>query len=288
MHIIIIGGKGMLGSDLVDAVTRRGGLATVLDLPEFDITKPAGLAGRLPAADAVINCAAYTRVDDAELDRDLCWKINAEAAGHVASACAERGLPLLHLSTDYVFDGTKGAPYREDDPVAPLNHYGASKLEGERLVQQAGGAARILRTQSLFGLRGRNFVRAILGQLQQGKTELRVVADQVSAPTYTRHLAEALLDIAQQPPAAEIVNVSATGACSWWEFARAIVDRTRPGVRVEKRSSAEMNYPARRPAFSVLDPSRLRDLIGRTLPGWQDGLAAYLAEEPLVATLHQH
>ena len=288
MHIIIIGGKGMLGSDLVDAVTRRGGLATVLDLPEFDITKPAGLAGRLPAADAVINCAAYTRVDDAELDRDLCWKINAEAAGHVASACAERGLPLLHLSTDYVFDGTKGAPYREDDPVAPLNHYGASKLEGERLVQQAGGAARILRTQSLFGLRGRNFVRAILGQLQQGKTELRVVADQVSAPTYTRHLAEALLDIAQQPPAAEIVNVSATGACSWWEFARAIVDRTRPGVRVEKRSSAEMNYPARRPAFSVLVPSRLRDLIGRTLPGWQDGLAAYLAEEPLVATLHQH
>lgn len=285
MHVILIGGKGMLGSDLLDAAVRRGGVATVLDLPEFDITRAEGLASLLPAGDVVINCAAFTRVDDAEREREFCRSINAAGAGHVAQACAERGLPLLHISTDYVFDGRKGAPYVESDPVAPLNFYGATKREGEEQVLEAGGEAVVVRTQSLFGLRGRNFVRAILGQLQQGKIPLRVVADQVSAPTYTRHLAEALLDLAARRPPTGIVHMAASGACSWWEFAKAIVARVRPGVVVEQRTTAEMNYPAPRPPFSVLDTGRLYALIGRHLPDWQEGLDAYLAEEPLTAVV---
>ena len=277
----------MLGSDLLDAVLARDWSASVLDLPEFDITRPDGLAERLPAADVVINCAAYTRVDDAETDRETCGRINAEGAGHVAAACARRGLHLIHLSTDYVFDGRKGAPYVESDPVAPINYYGESKRKGEERVRAAGGGALIARTQSLFGLRGRNFVRAILGQLQQGKTTLRVVSDQVSAPTFTRHLAEALLDLAQAGRAEGVVHVAASGACSWWEFARAIVERIRPGVEVEPRQSSELNYPAPRPPYSVLDTTRLQGLIGRRLPTWRQGLADYLAEEPLAKQLLQ-
>lgn len=285
MHVALIGGKGMLGCDLVDAVCARGDSATVLDLPEFDITNPAGMSDRLPDADVAINCAAFTRVDDAEREQEVCRAINADGAGHVARACAERGIYLIHISTDYVFAGDKGAPYTEDDPPAPLNVYGRSKLEGEERVRASGAEALIVRTQSLYGLRGRNFVRAILTQIQKGRTELSVVSDQVSAPTYTRHLADCLLDLASVRPAPGIVHAAASGACSWWAFARAIVERTRPAVRVLEKSSAEMNFPARRPLYSVLDLSKLARLIGRAPPAWEDGLAAYLDEEPLAAAV---
>lgn len=281
MHLILIGGKGMLGSDIRDAVAQRGWSARVLDIPELDITREDGLAAALPDADYAVNCAAFTRVDDAEREREMCRAINAIGAGNVAKACAERGIPLLHLSTDYVFDGRKGAPYVEDDPVAPLNFYGASKREGEERVLAAGGNGVIVRTQSLFGTRGRNFVRAILGQLEKGNIPLRVVSDQVSAPTFTRHLAEGLLDLALARPDPGIVHAAASGHCSWWEFAKAIVERVRPGVEVLPRSTAEMNYPAPRPPFSVFDTTRLFTLIGRHLPSWQEGLDAYLREDPL-------
>lgn len=273
----------MLGSDLRDAAVARGHTASVLDLPEFDITNPAGMAERLPAGDVVLNCAAYTRVDDAEREREVCHAINADGAGHVARACAARGIYLIHVSTDYVFAGDKGAPYTEDDPVAPLNYYGLTKLEGERRVLNSGAQALVVRTQSLYGLRGRNFVRAILNQLQQGKKELSVVADQVSAPTYTRHLADLLLALAERRPGPGVVHAASTGACSWWAFACAIVARVQSDARVAKKSSSEMNYPARRPAYSVLDTTRLRALIGRTPPTWEEGLDAYLREEPLAA-----
>lgn len=269
----------MLGSDLRDAAMRRGWSVTVLDVPECDITQESSLAAAMPAAEVVINCAAYTRVDDAETSRTRCRQINALGAGHVARACAERGIPLLHLSTDYVFDGKKGTPYVETDLVAPLNYYGKSKREGEERVLAAGGHAMVVRTQSLYGVRGRNFVRAILSQLEQEKPVLRVVSDQVSSPTYTRHLAEALLDLARARPPTGILHAAARGACSWWEFARAIVDRVRPGVVVEPRSSATLFYPAPRPAYSVLDTERLCTIIGHHLPTWQEGLDAYLVEE---------
>lgn len=285
MKIALVGGKGMLGTDLAEACARQGHDAVVLDLPKVDITAAAGLAEAIPDCDWVVNCAAYTRVDDAEKERELCWKINADGAGHVARACAARGLPLLHVSTDYVFNGLKGTPYLESDPVAPLNYYGESKLGGERAVQAAGARAVLVRTQSLYGLRGRNFVRAILGQIQKGRMSLSVVRDQVSSPTYTRHLAEGLLRLMDAQPPPCIVNVAAAGHCSWWDFACAIVSRVRPGVAVQPLASSELNLPARRPAFSVLDTSLFASLTGAPLPHWREGLEAYLAEEPLAREL---
>lgn len=280
MKIAILGGKGMLGSDLRDACAAQGIETVVLDRDEVDICDPADLAARLPAADWVVNCAAYTRVDDAEKERAQSFHINATGAGVVADLCAARKLPLLHLSTDYVFDGTLGRACTETDPVRPLNYYGVTKLEGERLVQAAAGAHLIVRTQSLYGLRGRNFIKAILNQLAQGKTRLRVVADQVSSPTFTVHLADCLLRILKAD-ARGIVNVAAGGQCSWHEFAGAIVAATRPGVPIEELTTAELNFPAHRPAFSVLDTARYTRLTGHRPPSWQAGLAAYLELEPL-------
>lgn len=285
MNIALVGGKGMLGSDLVDACARKGWTPIPLDLPELDITQAAGLAEAFPACDAVINCAAFTRVDDAEKERDICWRINADGAGNVARACAARGLPLIHLSTDYVFNGRKGSAYVEVDPVEPLNYYGASKLEGERQVLSALGGAVVVRTQSLFGLRGRSFIRAILNQLQQGKTGLRVVADQISSPTFTPHLADALLRLVEVKPPAGIIHVAARGHCSWWEFAGAIVERVKPGIQIEKLSTADLNYPALRPAYSVLDTTRYTALAGRPMPTWEDGLDAYLGADPVAQAL---
>jgi dTDP-4-dehydrorhamnose reductase len=273
----------MLGSNLFDAARARGWSAAALGLPEFDITKPDHMAERLPDVDVAINCAAFTRVDDAERERERCRAINADGAGNLARACVDRGIYLIHISTDYVFAGNKGTPYTEDDEPAPLNFYGLTKLEGERQVAASGAKALIVRTQSLYGLRGRNFVRAILAQIRNGRDELFVVSDQTSAPTYTRHLADALLDLAETRPDAGIVHAAAPNACSWWAFARAIVARTRPDVRVLERTSAEMNFPARRPAYSVLDTTKLTRLIGRALPPWEAGLDAYLGEEPLAA-----
>ncbi|MCS6770459.1 MAG: dTDP-4-dehydrorhamnose reductase [Kiritimatiellae bacterium] len=285
MRLAIVGGRGMLGRDLAEAARRRGHEVEILSRPTFDITCPDRLAARLPEADVVVNCAAFTRVDDAEREREACRRVNAEGAGFLAHACAERGIYLIQISTDYVFDGEKGAPYREDDPPRPLNWYGETKLEGEQRVLESGARTTIVRTQSLFGVGGRNFVQAILRQIENGRKELSVVHDQVSCPTYTRHLAEALLDLAALQPPVRILHAAASGWCSWWEFAREITARTRPEVRVLQRRAAELALPARRPAFSVLDTSALQRLIGRGLPHWRDGLDAYLAEEPLAAAV---
>lgn len=284
MKIVILGGKGMLGTDLAAACATQHIETVILDRDEVDIADELSLGPALPPADWVVNCAAFTRVDDAEKERALCHQINATGAGVVARICAARRLPLLHISTDYVFDGTLGRPCTESDPVKPLNYYGQTKLEGEQLAQAAGGELLIVRTQSLYGLRGRNFIKAILGQLAQGKTSLRVVADQISSPTFTVHLADCLLRIVAAN-ARGIVNIAASGQCSWHEFAEAIVAAVRPGIPVAKLTTAELNFPALRPAFSVLDTARFTTLTGHRPPTWQEGLAAYLGSEPLVAEL---
>lgn len=283
MRIAVIGANGMLGKDLQRVAERDGVAMAGYDLPEVDICAPSTF-GSIAPADAVINCAAYTRVDDAETDRELAWAINADGAGNLARWCAEKGLPLVHVSTDYVFNGRKGSPYVEDDATDPLSYYGQSKLGGEVQVREAGGHACIARTQSLYGLAGRNFVKAILNQIHNGKTELKVVSDQVSSPTYTLHLAEALLRLAGAR-ARGVVHVAAGGGCSWHAFACAIVERVAARVEVQPMSAASLSYPAPRPAYSILDTSRYRELTGAAMPGWEEGLDAYLAEEPLAAAL---
>jgi dTDP-4-dehydrorhamnose reductase len=280
LRLCVVGGKGMLGTDLSERILALNGEPIVRDLPELDICRLESVREAMPACDAVINCAAFTRVDDAEKERSACYAVNATGAGHVAKVCAERGFYMIQISTDYVFDGKKGSAYVETDPVAPPNYYGETKLAGEIAVRKAGGQTLIVRTQSLYGLRGRNFIKAILNQIRQGKDTLRVVSDQVSSPTYTRHLADALVRLVQTRRTG-VVNVAARGQCSWFEFAQAIVARVKPGVQVVPMSAAELKFPATRPAFSVLDTSRYAQWTGHAMPTWEEGLDAYLQEEPL-------
>ena len=284
MIIAIVGGRGMLGNDFRAVAEAAGAKTLVLDLPDFDICKIETIERALPPCDFVLNCAAFTRVDDAEKERDLALAINATGAGNLARVCAARRLPLVHVSTDYVFDGRKGTPYVETDPTAPLNYYGVSKLRGEEAVQAAGGEWTIVRTQSLYGLHGRNFIKAILNQLQQGRRELRVVDDQVSSPTFTVHLAEAIWTLMQKRPRG-FVNIASGGHCSWHAFACAIVEEVGVQAAVLPRSTAELNYPALRPAFSVLDTARFTQLTGRRMPDWRQGLRDYLKLEPLARGL---
>jgi dTDP-4-dehydrorhamnose reductase len=278
MKVAVLGCNGMLGVDLVSAC-RGAGIETVgLDLPDFDITKSEEVRAHFPPVNWAVNCAAYTRVDDAEAQRDLAYAVNAEGAGNVARVCSARNIGLIQLSTDYVFDGRKGSAYFEGDAVNPLNVYGASKLAGEEWVRRAGGRTLIVRTQSLFGVRGVNFVRTIAQRLRKTDEPLRVVNDQFSSPTYTRHLAGAIVRLL--PLGREgIVHVVATGFCSWFEFARAIALRVKPGAVINPVGSDEYPRPAILPAYSALDTRRYREWTGDALPSWQKGLEEYLEEE---------
>jgi dTDP-4-dehydrorhamnose reductase len=281
MRVAILGGKGMLGRDLVRVLEAADAQPLVLDLPDIDITRPCAEWPGLPAADAMVNCAAFTRVDDAESERAMAMAVNRDGATHAAEYCVAAKLPLIHISTDYVFDGTKGAPYEEKDPPRPLNYYGLTKLEGEQAVVASGAQALVVRTQSLYGIGGRNFVKAILNQIRQGRKNLKVVRDQVSAPTYTMHLAAAILRLLRTGRTG-LVHAAASGWCSWWEFAQAIVRETGiEGVDVEPALSKDLKFPAPRPPFSAFDTGLYSSWTGAVMPGWQEGLRAYLAEEPL-------
>ena len=280
MKVAVIGCNGMLGTDLVTACRTAGIETRGLDLPGFDIIKVECVRANFPEVDRVVNCAAYTRVDDAESQRDQAYAVNAEGAVNVARICSARNIGLIQISTDYVFDGRKGSAYSEDDPVHPANVYGASKLEGEERVRGSGGRSLIVRTQSLFGVRGANFVRTIVQRLKRSDEPLRVVNDQFSSPTYTRHLAEAIVRLLQLGREG-IVNVAASGFCSWFEFAQAIGARVKPGAEIIPVGAAEYPRPAARPAYSALDTNRYREWTGSVLPSWQNGLEEYLAEEKL-------
>jgi dTDP-4-dehydrorhamnose reductase len=259
MKIAVIGARGQLGRSLVARVPD----IVALDLPELDITKPV----ELPACDLVINAAAYTAVDKAESERDQAFAVNRDGAAHVAQACRARGVPLLHVSTDYVFDGTATRPYREDDPIAPLGVYGESKGAGEQAVLALGGT--IVRTSWLFAEGGPSFVHTML-RLARERPVLRVVADQHGCPTYAGDLADALVALAGAPSG--IYHFCNDGATTWHAFATAIVEAAGLGARIDAITTAEYPTPARRPAYSVLDTSRVRAL-GIVPTSWRIGLA---------------
>jgi len=279
MRIIIIGAKGMLGRDLASACEEAGIHTVGLDLPEFDITQNADMDRMLPAGEWIVNCAAYTKVDDAERERDVAYKVNAEGVRSLARLCAKRNQRLVHLSTDYVFDGRAIRPYEENDRANPLSVYGASKLAGEKALRAEGAPFLIVRTQSLFGKNGPNFVRAIANKLKESNEPLRVVKDQISAPTYTRHLAQALISL-MQAGADGVVHVTASGSCSWYEFACAIAARLKPDHEVIPITAQQLKRPAQRPPHAILSNKRYTAWTGQVMPGWEDGLNAYLKEEP--------
>ena len=278
MTVCVVGANGMLGRDLVRTLSLADLGVTGIDLPELDIRHRAQIEEALPDAKVVINCAAYTAVDQAETDQAAAHAVNAEGAENLAKVCGARSARLLHVSTDYVFDGTAERPYREEDEVCPLGVYGQTKRDGEVAVLAADASHLVIRTQSLFGRHGPNFVKAIIRRLHEHDGPLRVVDDQVSAPTYTGHLAEGLVKLTQGS-ASGIVHLTASGSCSWYTFACAIAEQVKPGAEIQTQSSAELNRPARRPAFSVLNNDKYEQWTGSRLPTWQEGLSAYLDEE---------
>ena len=281
LRVAVLGCNGMLGSDLAKACNRAGFETIGLDLPEFDIRDFNNVRSNMPQVDWAVNCAAYTKVDDAESHRQEAFAVNAEGAHSVARVCERRGIRLLHVSTDYIFDGRRTRPYVEKDHPDPLGVYGASKLQGEKSVRAEGGHFLVARTQSLFGRNGPNFVRAIAKKLVEKGGPLRVVDDQVSAPTYTVHLAEAFVQMMKLSKEG-IVHITASGECSWFEFARAIVDRVKPGEEVIPIKSSELGRPAPRPGYSVLDNSLYISWTRHPMPTWQEGMDAYLKEEGFI------
>jgi dTDP-4-dehydrorhamnose reductase len=225
---------------------------------------------------AVVNCAAFTNVDGCEHERDACFGVNGLGAGNVSSAAAEAGARVIHVSTDYVFDGRSTIPYKEDDRPAPLSAYGESKLDGERRVAEAGSDYVIVRTAWLFGAGGANFVSKILARAKAGEP-LRVVNDQRGSPTYAGHLAAALA-ILLRVEYRGVVHVAGTGEASWFDVAAEALRLSGYSVPLTAVTTADAALPARRPSYSVLDSSFYAALTGEVMPPWQEGLAAYLRE----------
>jgi len=272
----------MLGQDFTALAAPRHEIVP-LDLPEVDITNAGAVAGYVSSAqpDAVIHAAAFTPVDECERKPELASRVNAEGTRNVALACRDAGVPMLYISTDYVFDGEKAAPYVEDDAPNPLGVYGRSKLEGEKFVRELVPRFWIARTSWLFGPCGKNFVRTILEKAQTGN-ELRVVDDQFGAPTYTMHLAAALEEIVTKGGPG-IYHTTGQGYCSWFEFARTIIQQAGFGVTpVVPIPTSASGRPAPRPKNSRLASTRLQKEGLGLLPPWEEGLRCYLEREPLI------
>ncbi len=276
MRLLVTGAGGMLGLDVLAAGRDAGHEVVALTRRDLDITDRAAVHAAIAAAgpDAVINCAAYTDVDGAEADAAGAAAVNGDGPGHVAGAAGGAGAFMVHVSTDYVFDGSATRPYVESDRVAPRSQYGKSKLAGERAVAAAApGGHTIVRTAWLFGAGGACFPRTI-ARLAGERDELTVVDDQVGCPTFTGHLAPALLRLAETRAAPGLVHVAGGGRCSWCEFAQEIVARHDVSCAVRPVSSSEFVRPAPRPAWSVLVSERGEEVP--RLPHWRTGLEEYV------------
>lgn len=282
--LVVTGGHGQLGRELVRSCP-GGWRVAAPGSEEMDITDADGarryISERRPAV--VVNAAAYTAVDRAETERDRAWAVNAEGAANIAAAAAASGARLIHISTDFVFDGRQGTPYPPDAEPAPLNEYGRSKLAGEERVRAAlGDRATILRTAWLYAAGGPNFVLTMLRLLRE-RGHVRVVADQLGTPTWAHGLAVALWRAAAQPDFRGTHHWTDAGVASWYDFAVAIAEESEARgllggpARVEPIRAAEYPTPARRPASSVLDKTSAWALLG-TPPHWRAQLRMMLAE----------
>ena len=292
MRLLVTGANGQVGWELRRSLAPLGEV-TALDHNQCDLSRPERLPDVVRDAkpDVIVNAAAYTAVDKAEQEEQLATAINGTAVGVLAEEARKAGSLLVHYSTDYVFDGEKPSPYTEDDAPHPINAYGRSKLAGETALRQAGGAYVILRTSWVYAARGRNFVHTIL-RLANERDDLRIVDDQIGAPTWARDIAEATARIvraargeqARGTFAPGIFNLSAAGATSWYGFAGAILDEAmRAGLltrvpRLTPIASKDYPTPAARPKNSQLSGGRLEARFGIALPDWRASLARCIAE----------
>jgi dTDP-4-dehydrorhamnose reductase len=275
MRVLVIGAGGMLARDVVLAAEGPQHQNTAQAEQDLVVTDAVLVAAALAELrpEAVVNCAAWTDVDGAEANEAAALQVNGVAPGHLARAAADHGAQLVHVSTDYVFDGTARRPYFESDPTGPRSAYGRTKLAGEQAVLAAGGGHAVVRTAWLFGAAGTNFVATMLA-LAATRDAVTVVGDQIGSPTFTGHLAGALLDIAERRVAG-IAHVAGAGQCAWSELAAQTFEQAGVSCTVRPVPSSEFPRPAPRPAWSVLASER--DDVP-VLPPWREGLAAYLAE----------
>jgi len=273
--ILLVGAEGQLGRELAAALPACG-TTTAYGRTSLDITDSASVARAIHdvAPGFIVNAAAYTAVDRAEEERDAAYAVNATAPGFLANAARVIGAVLIHYSTDYVFDGERTTPYDEDATPRPLNVYGASKLAGERAIAASGAATLTLRTSWVYSRHGQNFLTT-MERLAARRDELRIVADQMGTPNWTREIARATASLIQRGSAdlaqrAGLYHLSAAGSTTWYDFARSILCNTK--VRLVPITTAEYPTPARRPRYGVLDSSRFARVFGFSLPDWQVSL----------------
>ena len=276
MKVLVTGVKGQLGYDVVKELNKRGIEAVGVDIEEMDITDSECVNKVITDAtpDAVIHCAAYTAVDAAEDNVEVCRKVNADGTQNIAKVCKELNIKMIYISTDYVFDGKGTRPWEPDDERHPLNVYGQTKYEGELAVQNTLDKYFIVRIAWVFGVNGGNFIKTML-KLAETRNRLTVVNDQFGSPTYTYDLAKLLVDMVQTEKYG-IYHATNEGICTWYEFACEIFKQAGIPVEVVPVSAAEYKAKAPRPENSRMSKDKLEENGFERLPSWQDALKRYL------------
>lgn len=279
MKVLVTGVKGQLGYDVVNELTKRGHEAVGVDVDEMDITDGEACRQVITEAnpDAVIHCAAYTAVDAAEDNVDLCRRVNADGTRNIALVCRDLDIKMVYISTDYVFDGQGTRPWEPDDARDPLNVYGVTKCEGEMAVEELVKKFFIVRIAWVFGVNGKNFIRTML-RLGEERGAVSVVDDQIGSPTYTYDLARLLVDMTESEHYGRY-HATNEGFCSWYEFACEIFKQAGMAeVKVTSVDSSQFPAKAKRPMNSRMDKSKLAANGFEPLPAWQDALNRYLKE----------
>jgi dTDP-4-dehydrorhamnose reductase len=277
--ILVTGSNGQLGSELKDAFANKSVNIIYTDVQELDITNKEAVRNfiRVNSINLVINCAAYTAVDRAEDEPQISDLINHIAVDYIASALKEVNGKLIHISTDYVFNGKASSPYHEGDLTSPIGVYGKTKLAGEQAVLASGCDCIIIRTSWLYSVYGANFVKTIM-RFARERGELKVIADQVGSPTNARDLARAIVTIVQsQKWESGIYHYSNEGVCSWYDFAKAIVDIANIKCKVNACTTAEYPTKAVRPPYSVFEKTKIKSIHGIEVPYWRDSLIDCIA-----------
>ena len=278
MKVLVTGTKGQLGYDVVNELEKRGHTAVAVDIEEMDITDAVSVERVITEAEveAVIHCAAYTAVDAAEDNVEICRRVNAEGTKNIAKVCKKLDLKMIYISTDYVFDGEGERPWEPDDERHPLNVYGQTKYEGELAVEKYLDKYFIVRIAWVFGVNGKNFIKTML-KLSETHEELNVVDDQVGSPTYTYDLAVLLVDMVESDKYGRY-HATNEGLCTWYEFAKEIFRQAGVEVKVNPVTSDMFPAKAKRPKNSRMSKEKLDANGFHRLPTWQDALERYLSE----------
>lgn len=275
-NILVTGSTGQLGSDVVKELLKRGYSTLSPNRSEFNLCSEDNIRNYIlnSNCESIVHCAAYTQVDKAEDEKDLCIKINATATKHIAKCAKILDIPMIYISTDYVFDGTKDGKYTENDETNPINIYGESKLAGEKYVQEILDKYYIVRTSWVFNINGKNFIETML-RLSKANNQLSIVNDQIGSPTYTKDLSRLLVDMIETNKYG-LYHATNEGYCSWYEFADTIFKLANINIDIKAINSNEYASRAKRPLNSKLSKDKLIEYGFKPLPHWEDALKDYL------------